>query len=114
MADRHSSPRLTHTIKFRLGEADYDRLARQAEAHHLRVNEFSRQMVTGRSAQMAGAPALDPAVVIPLQDIGVRLRQMLGENTCPPAMRERIGGLCQSIERLIDHAIAGGPASWFR
>jgi len=114
MADRPPSPRLSHTIKFRLAEADYERLARKAEAHHLRVNEFARQMVTKSAPRVAATPALDPAVVIQLQDIGVRLRQLLNADDCPPELCEKINGLCHLIEGLLDHALAGGPTSWFR
>lgn len=114
MPDRHPSPRLTHTLKFRLSEADHARLAQQAEVHRMRITELARQLVIGKTRKPANTPALDPALVIQLQDIGVRLRDMLADAACAPDMRERIGTLCVRIEQLIDHAISGGRLSWFR
>jgi hypothetical protein len=114
MPDRHPSPRLTHTLKFRLSEAELERLAQQAEVQRMRITELARQLVTGKSRKPASVPALDPALVIQLQDIGVRLRDMLADAACAPDLRERIGALCIRIEQLIDNAISGGRLSWFR
>jgi hypothetical protein len=114
MSDRHPTYALIHTVKFRLSEPDHVRLAGQAVALRLRVNELARQLVTERSRRRVATPALDPAVVIQLQAIGLRLREMLASGACDAGLSAIIGDLCLRIEQLIDHAISGEAAPWFR
>lgn len=113
MSDRHTKTPLVHTVKFRLGEPDHALLARQAAALRLRINELARQLVTERSRRRVAVPALDPAIVIQLQTVGVRLREILSAGAGDAGLRAGIGDLLLRIERLLDHAISGEDTSWF-
>lgn len=99
--------RLTRTVKFRVSERDHARLIRRAEAARLRVNELARQLVTGNARRNIDAPALDPSVVLLLQDIGLRLRRIRAGIGFDPGLCARIDDLCRRIENLMDHAAAG-------
>ena len=101
-------------INFRIGEADHARLKRQAESLRLRVNELARQLVTKRSVEGAAPPSLDPAIVIQLQVIGLRLREIISCDGCAPDLRTGIGDILPRIEKLIEFAISGEAAPWFR
>jgi hypothetical protein len=114
MSDGHPARPLLHTVKFRLSETDHARLAQQAGVLRLRVNELARQLVTERSHRRVATPALDPAVVIQLQTIGLRLREMLASGACDAGLRSSIADLCLRIEQIIEHAISGEAAPWFR
>ena len=106
MSDPHPDHRLTQTVKFRLSEPEHARLARQADVRRLRVNELARQLVTERSNRPVETPALDPAILIQLQAIGVCLRGLLVGGGCAPDLCARIADLCQRIETLTDHVIS--------
>lgn len=114
MSDFPPANRLIHTVKFRLSEPDHARLAGQAEVLRLRVNELARQLVTERARRPAPPPALDPAVVIRLQMIGLRLRDILSGCGCDPELRAHIIDLLQRIDELMDRALSGEAAPWFR
>lgn len=114
MSDSHPARPLIHTVKFRLSEPDHARLARQAGDLRLRVNELARQLVTERSRRRVARPALDPAVVIQLQAIGLRLREMLSGDACDAGLGASIADLCLRIEQIIEYAISGEAAPWFR
>lgn len=106
MSDDRPAHRLSHLVKFRLGEQDHARLVSQAEAHRLRVNELARRLVTEKSRRPVAQPLVDPVILIQLQDIGLRLRQMLADGGCSPDLCGRIAALCQKIEALINHVIS--------
>ena len=106
MSDRHPESRLIHIVRFRLNEPDHARLARHAEALRLRVNECARQLVIEKSRGGVNAVPLDPAAIVRLQAVGVRLREV-SCGDCDPALRARLGDLLQRIEQLIDLAVSG-------
>lgn len=106
MSDLRPDHRLTHTVKFRLSEPEHVRLTKHAEARRLRVSELARQLVTARSRHPVEVSALDPAILIQLQAIGVCLRQILSGGGCAPDLCARIADLCQRIEALTDHVIS--------
>jgi hypothetical protein len=114
MSDCPPANRLIHTVKFRLSEPDHARLAGQAGVLRLRVNELARQLVTERARRPATPPALDPAVVIQLQMIGLRLRDILSGGACDPDLRAHINDLLLRIDQIMDHALSGEAAPWFR
>lgn len=112
MIDGPPAHPLTHTVKFRLSELDHARLARQAEAHRVRINELARQLVLDKSRRSARRPVLDPAIVIQMQHIGLQLRQMLADGGCAPGLCARIAELCWKIEAFINETIAMEDSSW--
>jgi hypothetical protein len=111
MTDRHPTNTLVHMVKFRLGEPEHARLAQQAAALRLRVNELARRIVTEKSRRSVEVPALDPAIVIQLQAVGVRLREILSSVACDAGLHIGIGDLLVRIESLLDHAISGEASS---
>lgn len=106
MSDLPPDHRLTQTVKFRLSEPEHARLVKQAAARRLRVNELARQLVTARSGRPADVPALDPALLIQLQAIGVCLRGLMVGGGFAPDLCARMDDLCQRIEALTDHVIS--------
>lgn len=114
MSDRHPSQALAHTIKFRVSAQDHAALIREAEAQRLRVNEMARRLVCAKSRRSPGRPALDPAIVIQMQDVGLRLREIIADGGCTPDLRARIADLCEKIESFINLAIALEDVPWSR
>ncbi|WP_367872972.1 hypothetical protein [Luteolibacter sp. Populi] len=108
MPDGNAASRLDQKIQFRLSGRDYALLAEEAEASRLRVNELARQLVAGRAQRGRETLSLDPAIVLQLQEIGLRLRPMLPVIGDDPALRFKVAEVCRRIERLVDVAVSGG------
>lgn len=108
MPNGHAASRLDHKIQFRLSGRDYELLAEEAEASRLRVNELARKLVSGRMRQGRETASLDPAIVLQLQEVGLRLRHMLPVVGDDFGLRFKIAEVCRRIERLVDLSVSGG------
>ena len=102
--------RLSRSISFRLHEADYARVAYQAAAIDMRVNELARIRTLDRDRQVIirSCRPYNPALITQLIAIGNNLNQMAKRFHMTGRVSPHLEALCIKIERLIDAAIEEG------
>ena len=102
--------RLSRSISFRLSEADYARVAYQAAAIDMRVNELARlrTLENDRQIIVRSQRSCDPAFIVQLIAIGNNLNQMVKRLHMTGRVSPHIEALCIKIDQIIDAAIEEG------
>jgi len=102
-----STARKSRTVSFRLNEADYARLAYQAAAVNLRVNELARSLVLSKASQIRVVThqQQDPALIQQLLHIGHNLNQLTKNAHIFGRVSPQVARLCSRIEDIIDQTI---------
>ena len=102
--------RLSRSISFRLHEADYARVAYQAAAIDMRVNDLARRRTLDRDRQIIiqSHRRYDPALITQLIAIGNNLNQMTKRFHMTGRVSPHLEALCFKIEKLVDAATEEG------
>lgn len=101
--------RRTRQIIFRVTLAEFNRLARQAEAAGLRPNELARRaaLAKGKRLVLHTHAINDPALLKRLERIGHNLNQLVKNAHIFGRVSPKVEGLCETIRALIEEAARG-------
>lgn len=94
------------TVIFRVNEADYLRLAQNAAAAGLGVNQLARILTLSREAQIeiVTYKKSDPALINQLQRIGVNLNQLAKNSNIFGRVSPQVDELCELIAEIVREA----------
>lgn len=97
----------TRIVQFRLTEADYDRLKREADKAGIVPNECARVKATGRALTIRQTPELPFAVTYELGRIGSNLNQIARRlNMTDEYEPSELAAACERLNELLHILLA--------